>query len=213
MLSVTLVIVILTCIVSLTSLNNPKVIDDLIFTPPAITYRNQWYRFFSCALIHADIMHLAFNMWGLYIFGDNLEKAMQYIFPGKGNFLFVALYLFAQFFCLIPTYLKHKENYGYRSLGASGAVSGVVFASIILFPTAKLGLLFIPIGIPGFIFGFIYLAASYYMAKRGRDNINHEAHIFGALAGVAFLVIVCYAFSSVDPIKHFTSQIGDFLRL
>ena len=213
MLSVTLVIVLLTAVISFTSFNNPKVINDLIFTPPAITYQNQWYRFFSCALIHADLPHLLFNMWGLYIFGENLEKAMQYIFPGKGNFLFVALYLFAQFFCLIPTYIKHKENYGYRSLGASGAVSGVVFASIILFPTAKLGLLFIPIGIPGFIFGFIYLAISYYMAKRGRDNINHEAHFFGALAGVAFLVTACYAFSPFDPVQNFTGQIRDFLHL
>ncbi len=211
MFSITLIIVILTAIVSFTAFSNQKVINDLIFYPPAITHHNQWYRFFSCAIIHADVMHLLFNMWGLYIFGENLERAMEYIFPGKGGIVFVALYLFAQFFCLVPTYLKNKENYNYRSLGASGAVSGVVFASILLFPTAKLGLLFIPIGIPGFIFGFIYLAISYSMAKRGTDNINHEAHFWGALAGVVFLIVVSYAFSAFDPIQNFTGQIRDFL--
>ncbi len=211
MLSITLIIVILTAIVSFTAFSNQKVINDLIFYPPAITDHNQWYRFFSCAIIHADVMHLLFNMWGLYIFGENLERAMEYIFPGKGGIVFVALYLFAQFFCLVPTYLKNKENYNYLSLGASGAVSGVVFASILLFPTAKLGLLFIPIGIPGFIFGFIYLAISYSMAKRGTDNINHEAHFWGALAGVVFLIVVSYAFSAFDPIQNFTGQIRDFL--
>lgn len=212
MISITLVIVILTAIVSFTSMNNQKVINDLIFYPPAITNRNQWYRFFSCALIHADIPHLVFNMWGLYVFGENLEEAMEAIFPGKGKLMFIGLYLFAQFLCLVPTYLKNKDNYHYRSLGASGAVSGVVFASILLFPTAKLGLLFIPIGIPGFIFGFIYLAISYYMAKRGSDNINHEAHFFGALAGVGYLVIACYALTPFDPLRHFAGQIAGFLQ-
>ncbi len=212
MISITLVIVILTAIISFTAMNNQKVINDLIFYPPAITNQNQWYRFISCALIHADIAHLAFNMWGLYIFGESLEEAFKLIFPNTGAFLYVGLYLFAQFFCLIPTYLKNKDNYHYRSLGASGAVSGVVFATIILYPTAKLGLLFIPIGIPGFIFGLIYLGISYYMAKKGRDNINHEAHFFGALAGVAFLVITSYAFSSFDPFQNFVGQISQYLQ-
>lgn len=211
MLSITLVIVVLTAIISFTAFSNQRVTHDLIFYPPAIAGQNQWYRFFTCALIHADIPHLVFNMWGLYIFGDNLEKAFQYIFPGKAAFLFIALYLFSQFFCLLPTYIKNKDNHYYRSLGASGAVSGVVFASIILFPTAKLGLLFIPIGIPGFIFGFIYLGISYYMANKGNDNINHEAHFWGALAGVVFLIVSCYAFSPFDPIQNFTGQIREFL--
>lgn len=209
MISITLVIVILTAIISFTAFNNSKITSDLIFYPPAITEQNQWYRFFTCALIHADIPHLVFNMWGLYIFGENLESAFSYIFPTLGKFLYVALYLFTQFFCMIPTYVKNKDNHLYQSLGASGAVSGIVFASIVLFPTSKMGLLFIPVYIPGFIFGILYLAASYYMGKRGRDNINHEAHLFGALAGVAFTVIACYIFSSFDPVKNFISQISE----
>ena len=184
----------------------------LFFIPLAITGQNQWYRFITCAFIHADITHLAFNMWGLYVFGEVLEDAFKFIFPGIGGVVYVAFYVFTQFFCLIPTYLKHKNDHYYRSLGASGAVSGIVFATIVLYPTVKLGLLFIPIGIPGFLFGFIYLAASYYLAKRGRDNINHEAHFFGALAGVAFLVISCYAFSNVDPVKNFTTQLSAYFN-
>ena len=128
MISITLVIIILTCIVSFTAMNNNKIINDLIFYPPAISEQNQWYRFFTCALIHADIQHLVFNMWGLYVFGENLENAFTYIFPAQGRFLYVALYLFAQFFCLVPTYVKNKDNRMYQSLGASGAVSGIVFA-------------------------------------------------------------------------------------
>ena len=209
MISITLVIFILTSVISFTAMNNNKIKSDLIFYPPAITEQNQWYRFFTCALIHADIPHLVFNMWGLYIFGENLESAFSLIFPTLGRFLYVALYLFAQFFCLVPTYVKNKNNRLYQSLGASGAVSGIVFASIVLFPTAKLGLLFLPFYIPGFIFGFLYLAASYYMAKRGRDNINHEAHLFGAIAGVAFTIITCYAFSGFDPVRNFISQVSE----
>ena len=209
MISITLVIVILTAVISFTAMSNNKITSDLIFYPPAITEQNQWYRFFTCALIHADIPHLVFNMWGLYIFGENLESAFSLIFPTLGRFLYVALYLFAQFFCLVPTYVKNKDNRLYQSLGASGAVSGIVFASIVLFPTAKLGLLFLPFYIPGFIFGFLYLAASYYMAKRGRDNINHEAHLFGAIAGVAFTIITCYAFSGFDPVRNFISQVSE----
>lgn len=209
MITITMVIVILTAVISFTAFNNSKITNDLIFYPPAITEQNQWYRFFTCALIHADIPHLVFNMWGLYIFGENLESAFTYIFPTLGKFLYVALYLFAQFFCMVPTYVKNKDNHLYQSLGASGAVSGIVFASIVLFPTAKLGLLFLPFYIPGFIFGILYLVASYYMGKRGRDNINHEAHLFGAIAGAAFTVIACYVFSNFDPVKNFVSQISE----
>lgn len=211
MISITLVIIAITCIISLTSFNNSKVIGDLIFYPPAITEQNQWYRFFTCALIHGDFFHLAFNMWGLYIFGETLENAFSYIFPTLGRFLYVALYLFAQFFCLVPTYIKNKDNRMYQSLGASGAVSGIVFASIVLFPTSRMGLIFIPIYLPGFIFGILYLVASFYMAKKGRDNINHEAHLFGALAGAAFTIIACYVFSAFDPVKNFVSQVTELL--
>lgn len=211
MLSITLIIIIITAIISFTSFNNEKTIGDLIFYPPAVTNNNQWYRFWSCALIHADIGHLAFNMISLYFFGEAVERFFETRFPGMGKTLYVGLYLVTQFLCLMPTYLRHKNNPNYRSLGASGAVSAVVFVGIFLDPTNRIGLFIIPPIIPGFIFAPIYLLISAYLGKRGGDNINHSAHIWGALAGIAYLLVVSYTLSPFDPIRFFISQVQTFL--
>lgn len=212
MISTTLIIIILTAIVSFTSFNNQKTINDLIFYPPAVSQRNQWYRFWSCALIHADIAHLAFNMFSLYMFGEFVEDAFIYFFTGIGTMLYIAMYVVAQFVCLVSTYLKHKNDYGYRSLGASGAVSAVVFAGIFLAPTAKIGLFIIPPIIPGFIFGPLYLVISAMMAKKGGDNINHSAHIWGAIAGVVFVIVAGYAVGTFDPINRFVTTVAGFFN-
>src|SRR4051812_16596962 len=149
--SITLIIVIITAIISFTAFSNQKITDDFIFDPTAITNRNQWYRFFSCALIHADVAHLLFNMLSFYSFGEFVEANFRYFFGPRGPLLYLALYVISQFLCLLPTYIKNKDNYHYRSLGASGAVSAVIFAGIFLSPLQKLHFMFIPIGIPGFI--------------------------------------------------------------
>lgn len=208
--SITLIIVIITAIVSFTAFSNQKIIDDLIFDPPAITNRNQWYRFFSCALIHGDFGHLAFNMFSFYSFGGFVEANFNVLFGSFGPVLYLALYVISQFVCLLPTYIKNKDNYNYRSLGASGAVSAVIFAGIFLSPLQKISILFIPIGIPGFIFGFLYLAITAYLDKKGAGHINHSAHLFGALAGIVLLIIFGYAFSSYDLLGNFFSQIKSF---
>jgi membrane associated rhomboid family serine protease len=212
MISITLVIVILTAIVSATTFNNPKVTNDLIFYPLAVSKRNEWYRFLSCALIHADIAHLAFNMIALYSFGENLETLYGYIFPGKAGFIFILVYLLSQIICLIPTYITHKDSYHYRSLGASGAVSGIVFANILLAPLNKVGLILFPVMIPGFIFAFIYLGITMYLARRGTDNINHSAHFWGAGAGVILTIVFCYAFSTFDPVANFLYQVKSYFN-
>lgn len=213
MITITLAIIILTCIVSFTAFNNTKITNDLIFYPVAIERRNEWWRFLSCALLHADIQHLAFNMISLYFFGPNLEKWFAEIFPGKGSLLFIVLYILSQFICLIPSYLKHKEDYHYKSLGASGAVTAIVFATILLSPLSGIGILFIPIPIPGFIFGFLYLGITMYMARKAGDNINHSAHFWGAGAGVILVTIFCYLLSGFDPISNFIFQIRSYLGL
>ena len=136
-LSITLIIIIVTCLVSFGGFGSQKIIDDLIFYPPAITQHNQWYRFFSCGLIHSDIGHLAFNMISLYLFGDFVEKGFGTIFGDKGRALYLLMYVLALFFCLLPTFAKHKNDYYYRSLGASGAVSAVIFVGILLEPQSK----------------------------------------------------------------------------
>ncbi len=210
MFSITIVILILTCIISFTAFSNQKVIDDLIFYPPAITQRNQWYRFVTNGVIHADIGHLAFNMFSFYMFGEYVEKYFMALFDERGKILFLAMYITALPVCLIPTYLQNKDNYHYRSLGASGAVSAIVFAGIFLDPTIKIGLIIIPPIIPGFIFGPLYLVLSAYMAKRGGDNINHSAHFWGAVWGIVFVIITCLMLTGFNPITNFLAQVRDY---
>ena len=213
MLSVTLIIIILTCIVSISAFNSRKITNDLIFYPPAISQQNQWYRIFSCALIHAGWIHLFFNMWVLYTFGNELENNFITMFGAKGKLFYILFYVIAQAIALLPTYYQHKDDSYYRSLGASGAVSAVLFAFIILSPLTPLMIFPIPIPMPAFIFGVLYLALAMYMAKRGGDNINHSAHFWGAAAGVILLLIFCYAFSPYDPVAHFISEIRQYTGL
>ena len=207
--SITLAIIILTCIISISALNKEKLIDDLIFYPPAITHQKQYYRFLTCGLIHADFLHLGFNMYGLYIFGTAVEGMFTQIFYEKGKLLYLLMYITALFFSLLPTYTKHKDDSNYRSLGASGAVSAVIFAFIFLDPLRKMGIIFLPqqFMIPGFIFGLLYIILSSYFDKRGQGNINHSAHIWGGIYGIAFLVLTGYFFSDYGVLQEFINKI------
>src|SRR5882672_2866031 len=175
--SLTLIIVITTCLVSIAGLNSQRIINDLIFYPPAIR-RNQFYRFITHGFIHADYFHLAFNMIALYSFGEVLEKQLfsnSCLFGERGKLFFVLLYFSGLIMASLPDYIRHKDNYHFRSLGASGAVSSVLFATIALLPQIPINFAFIPVGIPGIIFGVIYVIASAYLDKRGGGNINHSA--------------------------------------
>lgn len=213
-LSITLVIVIVTCLVSIGGFNNQKIIDDLIFYPPAITQHNQWYRFFSCGLIHADTGHLIFNMLSLYLFGDFVEKGFLYVFAEKGKALYLVMYVLALFVCLLPTFIKHKNDYYYRSLGASGAVSAVIFAGLLLEPTTKVGFFFIPPIIPGYVFGPLYLILSTYLEKKSKDNINHSAHIWGAIFGILFVIIMAWFLKTdYQPVEQFIYKVKSDLGM
>lgn len=212
MLSITLIILLLTCLISFTAFSNDNITNELIFYPTAISRNNQWYRFITCGFIHADIMHLAFNMYTFYLFGNMVENAFNELFPGMGKILFVILYLTSLIVCLLPTYFQHQNDYHYRSLGASGAVSAVIFIGIFLYPTMGLGIFPIPINIPAFIFGPIYLVISAVLAKKGHGNINHSAHIWGALFGIVFLIITCKFMSSFNPLGSFIDQVSSYLR-
>lgn len=212
-LSITLVIIIITSLVSIGGFSNQKIIDDLIFYPPAVSQNNQWYRFITCGLIHADILHLILNMYGLYLFGKNVEIAFMSMFGEYGGMLYVAMYVTALIVCLLPTYKKHKGNFYYRSLGASGAVSAVIFCFILLFPTQRLLFLFLPIPLPGFLFGLIYLGLSYWSERRQADNINHSAHIWGALYGLAFLIVTAQLLSDYSVLENFFLQVKDYLGM
>ena len=204
--SITLIIIIATSIISFIAFNNHRLLDQFIFYPPAVR-RGQIYRFFSCGLIHADFGHLIFNMISLYLFGEAVESKFMEAFGPIGRLVYLGMYVLALAASVIPTYINNKDNYHYRSLGASGAVSAVIFAGILFFPTASLGLFFIPIGVAGFVFGIIYLLVSGWMDRKGGGNINHSAHIFGALFGVGFTIIACQAFSDYPVLTNFVDEI------
>lgn len=212
MITITIAIIALTCIVSFTAFSNAKLMDDLIFYPPAITNRNQWYRFITCGFIHADITHLGFNMYSFYMFGDAIEDFFTRIYGDKGKIIFLLLYLTSLFACLLPTYFQNKVNYHYKSLGASGAVSAVVFAFVFLAPTQSLGLIFIPIHFPAFLFGIIYLGISAYLARKGSSRINHSAHFWGAVYGIVFLIVTSAFLSDFSPIDNFVQQVTGYFR-
>lgn len=207
-LTITILIVIITCVISIPAFSSEKIKDDLIFDPPAITYRNQWYRFITCGFIHADFFHLAFNMLALWSFGRSIEAYFSDLFELPfGKVLYATMYLLALVISLLPTYFKHKESYHYRSLGASGAVSAVIFAGLMLEPRTSVGIMFIPIPIKGYIFGPLYLIISSYLSKRGQDNINHSAHIWGALFGVVFIITACMLFSDYNVLEQFVRKV------
>lgn len=186
--SLTLLIIIVTIAITLLALNDVDWKYKLIFSPTIIEDKNQWYRFVTCGFIHADFLHLGVNMYVLYMFGEYVELFFKEM-VSFGGFKYVAMYLITIMLANVRTFFKERHKHGYFSLGASGGVSGIVFSYMLLNPTAKLGLLFIPIDIPVYVFGPLYLIYSHYMSRRGGDNINHDAHLWGAVAGILFTLI------------------------
>ena len=213
MISITLIIIISTVIVSIIAFNNSQVMENLIFYPPAVNEKNQYYRCITCGFIHADFGHLAFNMISFYLFSQALvEPKFIEFFGDYGRAMLLIMYVMALIVCLLPSYLKNRTNENYRSLGASGAVSAVVFAGLMISPLSQIGFFIIPPIIPGFIFGPLYLILSAYMEKRGGDNINHSAHIWGALFGVAFIIIATKLYSDYDVWTHFIDDVKYYMK-
>lgn len=183
--SVTLILIAITCAVSLVALNNPKMIEALILSPPAISRNNEYYRLISYGLVHADFQHLLFNMITLYFFGRVME---QFYTAAMGAYGFALFYVLGLVASILPTYLKNRNNSGYRSLGASGAVSAVLFAFILFQPWATIYIFVVPV--PAIIYALAYIAYTIYSDRRGGDNVNHSAHLWGAAYGVAFTLIL-----------------------
>jgi membrane associated rhomboid family serine protease len=194
--TITLCIIIITALVSLTSFSNPKAINDLSMWPVMIDNRRQYYRFITSGFIHGDFMHLLFNMFTLYFFGPIVEK---YLFPGP--VLFIGFYLCALVVSDLPSYFKHRKDYNYMSIGASGAVSAVLFASILINPWGTIVLYFFKM--PAIVFAVLYVIYSVYAGKRRMDNINHDAHLGGALFGV----VASLAFHP-DLLTYFIQQLA-----
>ena len=211
-LSITLIIVIITVLVSLGGFSNPKIMDDLIFYPPAGSHRNQFYRFFTCGLIHADYGHRIFNMLALYLFGKEVESAFAGLMGSPGRYIYLLMYVSALALSILPIYFRNRDNYSYRSLGASGAVSAVIFAGLMLAPETEVFLYFIPIPIPGFIFAPLYLLVSALLDRRGGGNINHSAHIWGALFGVTFLIVAGQLSGEYHAVQEFADKLRGYFN-
>ncbi len=158
--------------------------------PYAVRHQNQWYRFITSGFLHADWMHLFFNMFVLYIFGQALLYYYQFMFEeSKAVYYFILLYLGGLVISDLPTYIKYHNSPSYVSLGASGAVSSVLFAVILINPMSYVYIFGI-IPLPGVVWGGLYLAYTWYMARKGGDRINHDAHFYGAIFGTAFTILL-----------------------
>ncbi len=186
----TYILIILTVVVSIAALTRPDIFDRLKFNAYLIHHRKEWYRFISYGFIHADWVHLFINMFVLYSFGRIVEELFLYYFDLKGYVYFTLLYAGGIGFSTLFDFGKYKNDIYYNAVGASGAVSAIVFASIILYPAGKIFLFMIPVGIPAPLFGLLYLAYSAYMARKGTSNIGHSAHFWGAIFGVFFTIAI-----------------------
>lgn len=185
--SITIIIIVITCIISVLSFNNHRLREQLMFIPYVIKKDGQFYRFISSGFIHGDFMHLGVNMFVLWSFGTAVENFFGQMFGTMGNIYFVALYILGIIFSDIPSYLKHQNHSHYRALGASGAVAAVLYAFILILPLNTLMIFPLPIPIPAIIFGILYLGYEFYSSKKNtQDGIGHDAHFWGAVFGVVF---------------------------
>ena len=187
--TITIYLLAATCILSFLCFRNEEMQDRFIFNPFIIREQKQWYRFISSGFIHADWMHLLVNMFVLYMFGTVVEKYFNTVFEERGPFNFLLLYFGGMAVSSIRTYHKHKFDTGYRALGASGAVSAIVFSYIVFNPLENLCLYGI-LCMPGIIFGAAYLVYCYYAGKKGLGFVNHDAHMWGALFGFFFTILL-----------------------
>jgi membrane associated rhomboid family serine protease len=201
---ITYLLLAITVLVSVKAFNDIGFRERMMLNPYDVIQNRNWYRCITHAFIHADVMHLSFNMFALYVFAIqyvpgmrgvhsySLEPQLVKDFGAKGYLYFGLLYLGGILFSTLWSIYRHRNNPYYNSLGASGAVSAVIFAYIILNPTAKLGVFPFPFYIPAYIFGPLILVFEYYMAKRGGTRIAHDAHFAGAIFGIVFITIVDY---------------------
>lgn len=183
--SISLFILLANVLVSISALYNRDLFYKLDFQPYLIEEKKQWYRFVSHAFVHANWPHLIVNMWVLYLLGKDVEIGFRVQFGAQWIPYYLMLYFGGLLFSTIPGYARNRGNYHYHAVGASGAVSAIVFAYILLWPTSKLGFFFLP-SMPAIVFGAIYLALEIYMDRNRNSNIAHSAHYFGAIFGVVF---------------------------
>ena len=181
----TLILIAVTVLVSWLAFDRPRLLDRLILWPPAIDRQKQYDRLLTHGFIHADWQHLLFNMITLFFFGRVAEQVIGSMIGPVGFLLF---YLSAIVIAILPTYLRHRHDTRYRSLGASGAVSAVLFAFILVQPWSLIFVFFLPV--PAIVYGAFFVGYSIWMDRQGTDNTNHNAHLSGAIYGVLFMLLM-----------------------
>lgn len=185
---ITIGLVIANVIFSLIGFSNTDLVDKTIMWPYRVSRENQYIRFITSGFLHADYMHLIFNMFTLFFFGRNLEVYFS-IYGLGGNMAYLALYFLGLIVSDIPSYIKHKDDYNYRSLGASGAVSAVIFATIIFSPWSSI-YIYGALKISATVYAVLYIFYCVYMGKKNADHVNHDAHLWGSLFGLAFTLVL-----------------------
>ncbi|MBC7449510.1 MAG: rhomboid family intramembrane serine protease [Hymenobacteraceae bacterium] len=190
--SASFLLLLLTIAVSFWAWGDSKLLDACLLKPTRVWYHGEWWRVLTSGFVHKDYAHLGFNLFTFTFFGFEIERVCRLYFGRPmGAAAFLLVYVGGIVIANIPTVWRERQNPGYSSLGASGGVAAVLFASIVLSPLRKLSLLFIPVGVPGFIFGALYAAFSFVQARRqAADGINHEAHLTGALYGFAVILLL-----------------------
>ncbi len=190
---ITLLIVASTALISIVCFQRPDLFNKLDFAPYRVAHKKEYYRFLSHVFVHADWLHLIINMLVFFSFGRVVESKFNNPqasgIGSGGGFLYILLYFGGAIVASVSTFFKHKDNPNYASVGASGAVSAILFTSILFGPLEKVYFYGV-LPVPGIIFGFLYLAYASYMGRSGRDNINHEAHFWGAVFGFIFPLLL-----------------------
>jgi membrane associated rhomboid family serine protease len=197
---VAVIIMVVTIGASLFAFSNEKYYNKWMFQPYYVARGEDVYTIFTSALIHRDWMHLIFNMASYSFFAFRLE--VQF-----GHWQFAVLYILSMVLSDVSTLIKHKDNAWYRSLGASGAVSAVVFSAILFNPLDEMGLIMLPVMIPAYIFGILYLIYCHFASRHARDHVNHDAHLFGALSGIVITIIL-----RPDVVHPFVNSVSGAIR-
>lgn len=182
---ITFILIAINVVISFIGFSNENLINRFILWPYQMKRSNQFYRFITSGFIHADWMHLIFNMFSFYFFGSAIEVYFSQYGLG-GNLSYLVLYFLSLIVSDLPSYFKNQDDYNYRALGASGAVSAVIFACILFQPWGTILIYFIPM--PFIVYAFAYVGYCVYMSKRNLGHVNHDAHLWGSLFGLVFTI-------------------------
>lgn len=202
---ITYLIIGVTSLVSYLAFGNPVMMERMQFNAAKVVHRNEYYRLISHAFVHANWTHLIVNMFVLYFFGRGIEQYFAFYFGNRATAYFILLYFGGILASTVWSLITQKNNYYYNAVGASGAVSALLFAFIFFNPWEMLYLFaFLPI--PGIVFAVGYLAYSYWMSRRQTDNVAHDAHFLGAVFGFVFPIL-----ANPRLFEHFIDQLFSIL--